>query len=508
MLHKGKNMKCYHCKQKIEIKNAKDNLTCPNCQTITYIIQCSQCRRRFSSKKQRSKFICKNCKEKQAQSVAPEPAIEKQPIEKRPVFISYAHEDVKWLNEILKYLNSYKNEGLTVWTDKELSPGDLWNDEIVTAISHANIAILLISIDFINSVFIMEKEVPLILDQFQNNSLRVFPIIVSDCPWDEIKSLKMFHVCLDEGLPLSESNNTPKFLTNIAKEVFEMIQFMPKEESSNSYGPLTYRMCNRIPQVQCFSNEYQVDTMPQFYFIHGKKQDNYQSLVYRYNQTTIRESIIKAYQITEKPYDWEYVFKQYGGMLSDQAQNMLYEFGYELTNDTKHGINTFEDLVNHPMFEPYHRNAIIITHKIEEDFFHKDLLHWYIHDFWINGYTTYVQSHEKAKIPQFVLFFSIIYETNFFHKLTNRKKKIMKYINEIAAKNTKFVLIPELTPVTRQDVESWFNNYTRNLKNNVRYEQKKNEILKQLFPRQKGNCTMDVVEDQLSRFAGLSNNTK
>jgi len=491
-------MKCAHCKQNIKIKDIKDSLTCPYCQKKTFILTCVHCESRFISKQLRSPYTCKKCKEKQ--SLCSEPASEQQSIEKRAVFISYAHEDKEWLTTIKKYLDFYKNDGLTVWTDHELRAGDQWNTEIETAITHASIAILLISIDFFNSRFIMEKEMPCIQKQCNNNSMRVIPIIVSQCPWRNNAWIKELQVRPDEARPLDQcKEKLPEVLTLIADEIFQLVQTQPLEKKSTSFGPASALMCNRIPQMKSFISNYHVHKKPQFYFIHGREQDQHNSLVTRYNQTIINKRIQEIYDVSEKPSVWEYVFKENGKKSDDQQNTLLYDMGVELTGESMHGITTFEKFVNATIFEQ--QNVIIISHKIEANFFHKDLLSWYIQEFWTKGWADYSKQYKPDRMPQFILFFNIIYETGFLNRLIHRKKKMIKWIHAIAPKNSTFVLIPELEPVTRLDVESWFNSYTRDLKDCRKYKSKRIECIKQLFPNPKGSRPMAVVEEKLVGFS-------
>jgi hypothetical protein len=46
------------------------------------------------------------------------------------------------------------------WDDRKLKPGSKWRDEIRLAIEVASIAILMISADYLTSVFILQNEVP------------------------------------------------------------------------------------------------------------------------------------------------------------------------------------------------------------------------------------------------------------------------------------------------------------------------------------------------------------
>ena len=75
------------------------------------------------------------------------------------VFISYSHKDAEWLHRLQAHLGVFRQEGLVVaWSDEGLRKGDDWPHEIRAALDGADIAILLISADFLNSDFIMGRE--------------------------------------------------------------------------------------------------------------------------------------------------------------------------------------------------------------------------------------------------------------------------------------------------------------------------------------------------------------
>jgi tetratricopeptide (TPR) repeat protein len=80
------------------------------------------------------------------------------------LFVSYSHKDQDWLNQIRDVFAADKrNLRIGYWDDGELTPGDAWHQEVLQAIDHAKVALLLVSPNFLASKFIMEEEVPRIL---------------------------------------------------------------------------------------------------------------------------------------------------------------------------------------------------------------------------------------------------------------------------------------------------------------------------------------------------------
>jgi parallel beta-helix repeat protein len=93
------------------------------------------------------------------------------------VFISYSHQDRAWLEKLKKYLAPLSNQ-LTVWDDEEIKPGVPWRAEIRSALDSARVAVLLVTQDFLNSKFIMNEELPIILEANKAEGLQVLWVAV------------------------------------------------------------------------------------------------------------------------------------------------------------------------------------------------------------------------------------------------------------------------------------------------------------------------------------------
>ncbi len=57
-----------------------------------------------------------------------------------------------------------RNGRVDIWDDRCIEAGADWAREIETAIARARVVVLLVTPGFLNSEFIMERELPLILD--------------------------------------------------------------------------------------------------------------------------------------------------------------------------------------------------------------------------------------------------------------------------------------------------------------------------------------------------------
>jgi len=108
------------------------------------------------------------------------------------IFVSYAHEDKRWLLEddphhLIPYLRAALVDlKVTIWADPDMPPFAQWRDEIFREIDRADIALLLVSPYFIASDFIREEELPRIQKRMERGELVVAPVLVSRCEWQNV----------------------------------------------------------------------------------------------------------------------------------------------------------------------------------------------------------------------------------------------------------------------------------------------------------------------------------
>jgi hypothetical protein len=98
------------------------------------------------------------------------------------IFVSYSHLDKIWLDRFRKMTKPLeKYVELKVWSDTEIASGTKWRDEIDKALSRAIVAVLLVSINFLSSDFILDEELPFILAAARKHKLTVLWIKLTPC---------------------------------------------------------------------------------------------------------------------------------------------------------------------------------------------------------------------------------------------------------------------------------------------------------------------------------------
>lgn len=121
------------------------------------------------------------------------------------VFVSYSHRDGIWLEKLRPHLGSLARErGFDVdfWDDTRIRPGTAWEAELMDALQSARVAILLVSSHFLNSGYIGERELPLILEGAQDAGVNVLPVILSPCRWAQHPVLGKIQAVNDPKQPL------------------------------------------------------------------------------------------------------------------------------------------------------------------------------------------------------------------------------------------------------------------------------------------------------------------
>lgn len=151
--------------------------------------------------------------------------IQLRPTAEKTIFISYAHKDKDWLDQLTPYLKVLQNEGIEIepWDDRRIKAGDKWRDEIKVNLENAEAAILLISTYFLASDFITKKELPPLLELAQKRGLKIYCIIVGYSRFVHHKELEDFQTVNDPSQPLSSLTDQPAEIERIFLELSNII---------------------------------------------------------------------------------------------------------------------------------------------------------------------------------------------------------------------------------------------------------------------------------------------
>ncbi len=136
--------------------------------------------------------------------------------DKLNVFISYSHADEKYKEKLVSHLQPLKRLHLIdSWDDRKIKAGADWGDEISKKLVEADIILLLISIDFINSEYCYDIELERALERSEEGDAVVIPIILRSCLWRSAPFAKLQALPKDARAVASWPEEDEAF-TNIA----------------------------------------------------------------------------------------------------------------------------------------------------------------------------------------------------------------------------------------------------------------------------------------------------
>lgn len=103
------------------------------------------------------------------------------------IVFSYAHADEDLRNELEKHLSPLKRMGkIDTWHDRRILPGEEFEDQIDRNFLEANIVLLLVSSDFINSDYCFQIEMSRALERHRRGEAIVIPVILRPCAWHQL----------------------------------------------------------------------------------------------------------------------------------------------------------------------------------------------------------------------------------------------------------------------------------------------------------------------------------
>ncbi len=139
------------------------------------------------------------------------------------IFVSYSHEDSRWLGEdsLIPWLaRSLRREKIEIWFDREgLPPGVEFRQRIEHEIDRAQVAILLVSQQFLNSPFIEDVELPRIKARVERSEMLAVPILVEPCGWEENEFLSARQMLPGKPTPLINYVEREAAWVNVRAEI-------------------------------------------------------------------------------------------------------------------------------------------------------------------------------------------------------------------------------------------------------------------------------------------------
>lgn len=423
------------------------------------------------------------------------------------VFISYSHLDARYRDGLERHLSLYERTGkIERWDDTELKPGDEWRKKIQEAMEACDIAILLLSVNFLHSRFIIEEELPALLEKSKEK--RVIPLYVTSISTATLpKQLLDLQSLNTDDRPLSKLKEAEGEWEDVFKRLIDFVNLLvergPKKiRSTPKIGPEASKYCNRSSQVADFrlfirTHFGMESSKPLAVFLSGARRENPTTLLNVLIQTYLQNhisSLTGEDRMGLGPQTW-IDWPKPSSFQEAKKRFLLNLFSkFETFYDCEETAMNFCSL---PMVAGLPN--IVLCHQLHEDEWSgtlSNLLDWYVRDF----------ISELGSIPgapRVILFFVVItgetsWARKLFGNLTSRGgglKGDLEVLSRKASPHVPSVILPELAPVSLADLMDWFAKYGQDDLIMMRKE----DCVQEVFGKARRQ-SMDVVEKALFKL--------
>ncbi len=178
------------------------------------------------------------------------------------VFYSYSHKDKAYQGKLKTHLSVMRRQGfISEFSDQDILPGQVWSDEINKNLKTADVILLLVSPDFMESDYCYTVEMDYAIQRHDAGEAFIIPIILRPCEWKH-SPLGKFQALPLRGKPVVRWTPQDEAFNDIAQGIRKVVtklrkrkgasQVTLKEENSISFiKPLpkgSVRSLNRVLQ--------------------------------------------------------------------------------------------------------------------------------------------------------------------------------------------------------------------------------------------------------------------
>lgn len=142
-----------------------------------------------------------------------------RPSKKTKFFVSYSSKDEEYKKELKKHLRGLMDKGLIeYWDGRTILPGEYWEEEIKKKMEQADIILLLVSVDFMNSDYINDVELKRAIERHNEGMVKIIPIILRPCDF-ESSFLNKYQALPEGKKPIEKWDNKEDAYVNVVEKI-------------------------------------------------------------------------------------------------------------------------------------------------------------------------------------------------------------------------------------------------------------------------------------------------
>ena len=134
-------------------------------------------------------------------------------------FVIYSHADENLKSALMKHLEPLRRQGLIdVWHDRKIKAGEEWERAISKYLQKADVILVLVRVDFINSSYCYDIEMESALERHASQKARLIPVILRNCLWENTP-LRKLQALPKDGRAVKTWSDVDEALTSVAEGI-------------------------------------------------------------------------------------------------------------------------------------------------------------------------------------------------------------------------------------------------------------------------------------------------
>src|SRR3954454_1496267 len=129
------------------------------------------------------------------------------------------------MREVRTHLAMLRRQGLLEeWLDRDIEAGREWREEIAVALERADLVLLLISADFLDSDFCYEQEMARALERASEGTARVIAVMLRPVEGWQESPFAHLQITPQDGRPVSAWADRDEALANVASRIRRVVE--------------------------------------------------------------------------------------------------------------------------------------------------------------------------------------------------------------------------------------------------------------------------------------------
>lgn len=145
------------------------------------------------------------------------------------MFISYSHLDAAACVKLRRHLAPLQREGIQIWTDERILPGEDIERVIHPALKKAQIVLSLISSHYLSSPYCWDREWKYANGRRQRGHAHVVAIVLRSCDWKRT-NVARFKALPHDGKPVTEWVHQDKAYTDVVTGIRRVVAEVRRQQ--------------------------------------------------------------------------------------------------------------------------------------------------------------------------------------------------------------------------------------------------------------------------------------